>query len=67
MSQAWQELGNDDWTSLGPLGRSVAEDFRRLQASLWHLDPQQDVTQTVRNLRLSWPQEYLQPQDDADE
>jgi hypothetical protein len=51
----------------GPLARSVKQDLHRLQSSFQHLDSQRDVTQTVRNIRIKWPREYLQHTDDIDE
>jgi len=51
----------------GPLARSVTRDLQRLEVSLQRLDPQREIAQTVRNIRIKWPQEYLPRADDADE
>jgi hypothetical protein len=51
----------------GPLARSVTKEMHRLEISLQRLEPQREVAQTVRNIRIKWPQEYLQLTDDADE
>jgi hypothetical protein len=51
----------------GPLARSVTRDLHHLETSLHRLDPQKEVAQTVRNIRIKWPQEYLQLADDTDE
>ena len=51
----------------GPLARSVTRDLHRLETSLQRLAPQREVTQTVRNIRITWPEEYLQLTDDTDE
>ncbi len=50
----------------GPLARSVTRDLQRLEVSLQRLG-RQEVAQTVSNIRIKWPQEYLQLADDADE
>jgi len=64
-------LHNDDagfnMKDFGPLARSVTRDLHHLETSLHRLDPQKEVAQTVRNIRIKWPQEYLQLADDADE
>jgi hypothetical protein len=65
----WLHNGDEgvNMKDFGPLARSVAWDLDRLRISLRHVDPQRDVTQTIRNIRIHWPQEYLQHTDDADE
>jgi hypothetical protein len=64
-------LHNDDagfnMKDFGPLARSVTRDLHHLETSLHRLDPQKEVAQTVRNIRIKWPQEYLQLADDTDE
>jgi hypothetical protein len=72
---AWQAWGGIQVTQdegfeaqeFGPLARSVKRDLHRLQSSLQHLNPERDVTQTARNIRIKWPREYLQHTDDTDE
>ena len=65
----WLPNGDEGFNmkDFGPLARSVARDLHRLQNNLQHLNPQRDVTRTVRNIRIVWPQEYLQRPDDTDE
>ena len=57
-----------DWSQFGPLAHSVARDLCHLEASLRYLDPNIDTAlQTVKNVRSTWPQEYLLPQETVDE
>jgi hypothetical protein len=57
-----------DWSQFGPLAHSVARDLCRLEASLRYLDPNIDTAlQTVKNVRSTWPQEYLLTQETVDE
>jgi hypothetical protein len=57
-----------DWSQFGPLAYSVARDLCRLEASLRHWDPHIDnALQTGKNVRSTWPQEYLLPQEPVDE
>jgi hypothetical protein len=51
----------------GPLARSVTRDLQRLEISLQRLEPQREAAQTVKNIRIKWPQEYLPLVDDTDE
>jgi hypothetical protein len=51
----------------GPLARSVTKDLHRLEIGLRRLEPQREVTQIIRNIRIKWPQEYLQLADATDE
>jgi hypothetical protein len=57
-----------DWSQFGPLAHSVARDLCHLEASLRYLDPHIDTAlQTVKNVRCTWPQEYLLTQETVDE
>jgi hypothetical protein len=57
-----------DWSQFGPLAQSVARDFYHLEASMRSLDPHIDtILQTVKNVRSTWPQEYLLTQEAVDE
>ncbi|MGE3541468.1 MAG: hypothetical protein AB7N91_29050 [Candidatus Tectimicrobiota bacterium] len=57
-----------DWSQFGYLAHSVARDRCRLEASLRSVDPDIDTAlQTVKNVRSTWPQEYLFAQEAMDE